>query len=151
MIRWIINQLGTAPFEEIKPADEFLIADVRDLVDKAGNTPETIKEKIEIGTAGLKAGRKVVVCCDHGISRSNAVAAAILNKFEGIAFNEALRRTLLVSGQKSIRLEVVSAVRKAIGAQIKKNKLHNDQKQKAILFHSFLNSVYRSFTTHKQR
>lgn len=133
MIRWITNSLGTAAFEEIQPTDDFLIIDVRDLVDKAGNIPETIKEKIEQGTAGLKAGRKVIVCCDHGISRSNAVAAAILHKFKGIAYGEALRRTLLATGMKSIRLEVISAVSKAIETQIKESKLHNDKKRKAIL------------------
>ena len=77
-IRWINEYLGTAPAADIVELDNIKIIDVRDLVDKAGNQSETIKEKIMTGVKYLQSGEKTIVCCDYGISRSNAVAIGII-------------------------------------------------------------------------
>ncbi|NVM21083.1 MAG: NAD-dependent epimerase/dehydratase family protein [Desulfobacterales bacterium] len=118
MIRWITSDLGTAPCEKLGNVSPGVhIIDVRDLVDKAGNTACQIRDKIQKAVELLDAGQRVIICCDHGISRSNAIAAGVLYKREGISFAEAVRRILLATSEKSIRIEVISAVEKAVAAQ----------------------------------
>jgi UDP-glucuronate decarboxylase len=90
------------------------IVDVRDLVDRAGNQPSTIREKIQHGCQLLTSGRKTVVCCDHGISRSNAVAAGILSCAENVTLDAAIRRVLEATGESEMRLDVVDSVRRAV-------------------------------------
>jgi len=91
MIRWIIpEKLGTAAhISDI--GDVANILDVRDLVDRSGNSAEIIKSKIDKALAFLEAGKKVIVCCDYGISRSNAIAAGILSKFSKVPLATALK------------------------------------------------------------
>ncbi len=114
MIRWITDNLGTAPYCEAKDLPEVLIVDVRSLVDKPGNTPSMIRQKLQIAVDGLQAGRRVVVCCDFGISRSNAIAAGILAVTSGQPLGRTVRTVTEATGEKSIRLEVLSAVRAAV-------------------------------------
>ena len=45
-VRWVTPLLGTAAASEIQDAGDVAVVDVRDLVDKAGNRPDTIQEKI---------------------------------------------------------------------------------------------------------
>jgi len=113
MIGWITERLGTCAWEELPP-DGVRVLDVRDLVDKRGNAPHVVKPKIEEALAYLRRGERVVVSCDYGISRSNAIAAGILAAYEGIALNEAVRRVVAATGESSIKLEVLSAVRLAL-------------------------------------
>ena len=80
MIRWITDELGTAPFTDSEISDDLNVLDVRDLVDKHGNSPEATREKIDQGVSLLQQGGRLVVCCDYGISRSNAIAAGILSE-----------------------------------------------------------------------
>jgi UDP-glucuronate decarboxylase len=114
VIRWINNYIGTAPYEKVIESDDVKIIDVRDLVDKPGNTYEIIKEKIFASVNSLEHGKRIIVCCDYGISRSNAVAAGIIKQKEGISFDEAVNRVLLSTGEKDIKLEVLNVVRKAV-------------------------------------
>ena len=68
MIRWITKDLGTAPFTDSEIGDDLNVLDVRDLVDKHGNSAQATREKIDQGVALLQQGRKLVICCDYGIS-----------------------------------------------------------------------------------
>ena len=83
--------LGSAAANEVSDRKDFNIIDVRDLVDKAGNSPEAVRKRIIYGARCLKEGKKIVVCCDYGISRSNAIAAGIIASYEGISFDAAVR------------------------------------------------------------
>lgn len=85
--------------------------DIRPLVDREGNSSAILAEFIRKALAGLAAGYQVVICCDHGISRSNALAAAILSQFEKIPISEAVRRVLSATGNAEIRLEVLNSIR----------------------------------------
>jgi len=114
-IRWITTLLGTGAFADIGPAREAIVVDVRDLVDKSGNEASVVKEKIKQGIDGLRNGRRVIVCCDYGKSRSNAVAAGILASFENRQFDEVLCQVLEATGETEIKLEPLMAVRKAVG------------------------------------
>lgn len=114
MIRWIVDgALGTAPYS----ADLHAIAtvvDVRDLADKAGNDPKALRLKIEEGIAALTNGDRVIVACDFGVSRSNAIAAGILAKWKNQSLDWALHQTVERTQESSIKLDVVSAIRSAM-------------------------------------
>jgi len=63
------------------------------------------------------------VCCDYGISRSNAIAVGILAVYESIPFEGAVRRVLEATGEKEIKVDPLQAVRRALGVD-KKNTHH---------------------------
>ena len=114
MIRWINEKLGTAPASDQSITTEVVVLDVRDLVDKFGNSPAATKEKIEQGLTLLRQGDKVVVCCDYGISRSNAIAAGILSRYSGISLNQAIKQVIHATGEQEIKLEPLRSVRAAL-------------------------------------
>jgi UDP-glucuronate decarboxylase len=115
-MRWITAQLGTASGVEALPGD-VLVVDVRDLVDKPGNEAAAVLAKVEEAAGGLERGRRVVVRCDYGISRSNAVAIGALARAERIPFDEAVRRVVAATGEHGIKLEMVNIVRAALRAE----------------------------------
>lgn len=113
-IRWITSMLGTAPADEVLDITDMEIIDVRDLVDKEGNRPDAMREKIMQGVNSLTKERKTVVCCDYGISRSNAIAAGILAVHNQTSLDSAVRSVLDATGETEIKLEPLNAVRDAI-------------------------------------
>jgi nucleoside-diphosphate-sugar epimerase len=115
-IRWITPLLGTAAATDVEGLADVRVIDVRDLVDKAGNGSEAIRAKIQEGMESLKRGEKTVVCCDYGMSRSNAVATGILATVQGLSFQAALRRVQEATGETQIKLEPLNAVRAALGS-----------------------------------
>jgi len=127
-IRWITPLLGTCPGSEIGEIDGAVIIDVRNFVDRAGNAPDSIRPKILAGSNALREGRKTIVCCDHGISRSNAFAAGILATFEDISFNEAVRKVVEATGEQEIRPDVLAAVRIAFTDPKTKDKARRAEK-----------------------
>lgn len=116
MIRWISSSLGTAAFDEAATTPGFHCLDVRDLVDKEGNSRVAVERKIHEALEQIRQGSKVVICCDYGLSRSNAIAAGILAVQEGIAFDDALTRVLARTGETAIKLDVLSTVRNAVSS-----------------------------------
>ena len=84
MIRWITPTLGTGAFERVQRDGTFVVVDVRVLLDKRGNPPTLVRAKIDEAADLLRAGHRVVVCCDHGMSRSNAIAAGALALVDGL-------------------------------------------------------------------
>lgn len=118
MIRWINQWLGTCAYDRRGPGDYALI-DVRDLVDKGGNSSAAIVASIEAGAAARKAGRKVVVACDFGVSRSNSVAAGILSVVENCSLDSAVANVIAATGELEIKLEMVQSVREALGDSVR--------------------------------
>ncbi len=114
-IRWITPMLGTAAATAAQGIPDISIVDVRDLVDKAGNGSGPVQEKIRQGVELLTQGKRTVVCCDYGMSRSNAIATGILATFEKIGFEKALRRVQEATGEAQIKVEPLNAVRDALG------------------------------------
>ncbi|MDP3842924.1 MAG: NAD-dependent epimerase/dehydratase family protein [Oxalobacteraceae bacterium] len=114
MIRWINEKLGTAPATDLSITDDCVVLDVRDMVDRFGNSASTAKEKIEQGLTLLRQGKQVVVCCDYGISRSNAIAAGILSRFNRISLDQAIKEVVHATGEQEIKLEPLRSVRNAL-------------------------------------
>lgn len=114
-IRWITRLLGTAPASDVLGvSDDICVIDVRDMVDKGGNRVDFVRAKIDDGVVSLREGRRTIVCCDYGISRSNAVAAGILALYDKIEFSEAVRKVQSATGESEIKPEPLNSVRQAI-------------------------------------
>ncbi len=124
-IRWITTFLGTGQYGSFDVPPDTIILDVRDMVDKSGNDETTILKKINHGVDALKRGQRIVVCCDYGISRSNAIAAGILAVFEGKSFDSSLRQIIERTGEKEIKVEVLMDIRKALGFHIQTKDYNN--------------------------
>jgi len=114
-VRWITPLLGTASAISVQDLPDTHVIDVRDLVDKAGNNRQAVLQKIRQGVELLEQGKRAIVVCDYGISRSNAVATGILASFEKIAFGVAVRRVLEATGESQIKLDPLNAVQEALG------------------------------------
>jgi UDP-glucuronate decarboxylase len=131
MIRWIIpNKLGTAPFGSFDHNENFTILDVRDLLDRAGNTYESVGNKIQEGNTLLYEEKPLIICCDYGISRSNAIAAGILAKYKNKSLSEAIRNVIAATGEKEIKIEILDAVRYAL---CEKKSKHSNKAEKRLL------------------
>lgn len=114
-IRWITSLLGTGPaLEVVGKVAGVEVVDVRDLIDKGGNRVDSISEKIEQGVSAIRLGKKTVICCDHGISRSNAIAVGVLSSIEGITVSEAVRRVMAATNNAEIRLDILETVRETV-------------------------------------
>jgi nucleoside-diphosphate-sugar epimerase len=115
-VRWITTLIGTAAANEVMSAlTDIDIIDVRDLVDKAGNHGSIIREKVNQGVVLVSAGKRIIICCDHGISRSNAIATGILALASKLTFDEALKQVQEATGEQEIKLEPLNSVREALG------------------------------------
>ena len=116
MIRWILEGvLGTLPFEEVEVSlPKAKILDVRDLVDKNGNQPHVVRNKIKQAVLWLTNGDTVLICCDHGISRSNAIATGVLSVYRNIEIDDAIKIVVETTKEKAIKLEVLRSVRLAL-------------------------------------
>jgi nucleoside-diphosphate-sugar epimerase len=114
MIRWIRERLGTGPYEEIG-GQVWSIVDARHLVDKGGNPTGPILSLIQAGVRAFQRGETVVVACDFGISRSNAIAAGILSLAERKPYDAALRDVIENTEESEIKVDLAEAVRIALG------------------------------------
>lgn len=74
----ILNNLATCSFFESCTPAGWIIVDVRDLRDNSNNSIEFVLDKIQLIGNLLCGGYKVVVRCQAGISRSNAIACAAM-------------------------------------------------------------------------
>lgn len=123
-IRWITPLLGTGAAQNVMgTVDGVEVIDVRELVDKGGNRSATVRQKIDQAVASLRLGKKTVICCDYGISRSNAVAAGVLSVYERIDFFTAVKKVQHATGEREIKLEPLEAVRQALDGVSKSDAL----------------------------
>lgn len=115
MIRAITPLLSTGPYEEGCKVAGVSVVDVRALVDKAGNAAEDIRRHVDEAASLLRAQKKVIICCDYGMSRSNSIAAGALSRLENISAAEAIRRVIKATGETEIKFEMIHAVAAALG------------------------------------
>lgn len=118
MIRWIVaEKLGTAASIDFRPDQRTVQIDARSLVDKGGNAPQALLEKVGEGVAALETGHPVVVVCDFGVSRSNTIAAGILMRLHNLDVDSAVAEVVRTTGETSIKLEMIESLRQAFGDQ----------------------------------
>jgi UDP-glucuronate decarboxylase len=116
-VRWITERLGTSPWREQIATGPIGIVDVRLLRDAAGNSPTLIREKIAEARNYLRRGDPVIICCDYGISRSNAIAAAVLAEDANISLSESLQRVIEATGETGIKIDFLEDLRKALNTK----------------------------------
>lgn len=115
MIQWITENLGTSRIEDVDVNDkEYTVVDVRDLVDREGNTNQAILEKINAVVNLLKQNHKVVICCDYGISRSNAIAIGVIVKRFNYDFDKAVKFVMEKTKEPAIRIDILNSVRRVL-------------------------------------
>ncbi|MFA6636508.1 MAG: NAD-dependent epimerase/dehydratase family protein [Candidatus Omnitrophota bacterium] len=114
MVKWIRSNIGTASYEDGVECSGISIIDVRDIIDRKGNQELSVMEKIDEAVLRVRNGEKIVICCDYGMSRSNAIAVGVLVKTEGLPFIDAVRKVLKTTGEKQIKVEMLSIVRSAL-------------------------------------
>jgi predicted protein tyrosine phosphatase len=116
---WITTQLGTASYYDLGAdilSPDIVIVDVRELVDKEGNPDDLILDKISLVTNAIGQGWRVLVCCDKGISRSNAIALGALLS-DGMPYDEAMR-LFYAQGLKDMNIKLNDYVRNFLFALI---------------------------------
>jgi nucleoside-diphosphate-sugar epimerase len=113
-VRWITSQLGTAPWSQTAGNVGYKRLDVRDLIDGPGNDVANVRDKIEAGLRELGPEKRIVVCCDWGASRSNAVAAGILARLENMSVAEAFRSVIAATGEVDVKADMYDVVRRAL-------------------------------------
>lgn len=113
MVKWITENLGTAKWTDVDDKG-YSVIDVRDLVDKEGNTDQVILERINIIVDLLKQKHKVIVCCDYGISRSNAIAIGAVAKCSDYGFDEATKFVMERTGETAINIGILNSVRRVL-------------------------------------
>lgn len=113
MIAWITREVGTGAWDDVEESEEWVKIDVRSLVDRKGNDPEVFSRRVHEALDILNRGSRVVICCDYGISRSNAFAAALIAARESCAFDEAVMRVVASTGGEGIQLDVLAVARQA--------------------------------------
>ncbi len=114
MIRWITSFLGTAPASSLILESGQQLLDVRELIDSDSNHIELIQNKIEEGLELLRKGYTVIIGCDYGISRSNAIAAGLLSVYQKISFNDAVNQVISATGEDDIKLGPLNTVRMSL-------------------------------------
>ncbi len=88
---WITKNLGTASFPElddVKKLENVEVELVTDLTDGIQENNGQFESKVDNVEKLIRKGKKVVVICALGMSRSNSVALAYLVK-NGLDFYEA--------------------------------------------------------------
>jgi hypothetical protein len=75
---------------EIGLIDDFRIIDVRVLPEFDAPSSSEYKLNIMRVISYLELGEKVVVCCSHGMNRSNAIALGVLVQYSKMDFFKAL-------------------------------------------------------------
>jgi len=113
-VRWITEYLGTAPAASMRLEPGVAVLDVRELVDKGGNDPERVRQKIAQGIDVIRTGKRLVICCDYGISRSNAIAAGILAKLRGTTVDQSVRDIIAATGEGEIKIELLDIARAVV-------------------------------------
>lgn len=113
MINWITDKLGTASYYHyncVRDKTDAVVIDVRELTDKEGNTADLTNEKIQATLKALQEGKRVVICCDKGISRSNAIAIGVLMA-TGMLYEKALHLVIDKTGTSDINLGLLHDIR----------------------------------------
>ena len=149
MIRWITKNLGTCAYSKLPSELNATIIDVRDLVDKSGNPQDYVKKKIDLAVTAINEGNRVVICCDYGISRSNAIAAGVLALTSKISFEQAVQDVVENTNEQSIKIEMINTVRSALSTTPALSTTHTNNSVPGILVTGTTGYLGEHFTKRK--
>ena len=89
---WIKENLGTASISEVEELKKLRNVDVEivyDLIDGKQENKGQFVSKVKRVKEKLKKGNRIVIVCRGGLSRSNAVAFAVLMDYFKMSFDDA--------------------------------------------------------------
>jgi len=115
MITRITSNIYTGAFKDISECHEYglsskNVADVRHIVDKAGNDISYIIECIDIAKNILNHHGQVLITCDMGVSRSRVVAIGLLAEL-GNSIDEATTVVLRSANNPEINPDLILLLR----------------------------------------
>jgi nucleoside-diphosphate-sugar epimerase len=116
-LRWLTEDIATGAFEDVSKMlldNDVVIFDVRDLVDKSGNTSGYINQKINEALSLLKDKKKIIICCDYGMSRSNSLAAGIISQWKKLSFSDSVELLKKKIDGAGIKIEMLNTVYQAL-------------------------------------
>lgn len=130
MITEIKDNIFTGAFEDLHLDKRFkknVVVDVRNIVDKAGNSLEDINFYAQKALSVHKTNGLVIIVCDMGVSRSRIVAISLLHLL-GMEVEDAIDWVRRVCGNPPINPELLKLIRKPsiynnIDKQCKNNKI----------------------------
>jgi len=140
MVVWIKDDLGVAPCST-RVNSHVSRLDVRDLVDGKGNDLGLLRNKIQTGAKMLRNGKKLVVCCDMGISRSVAISIGILTLLDK-SFDSSVKLVGSKIKDQSVNLDILEDVRKCLNPT--NNKQPRKREKSRILIAGSTESIGRS-------
>jgi len=85
---WVTDTIGTCAYGDCYESG-VVVVDCRDLAD-GPNPSEPVWVKIKTALNALQSGQRVLLQCAAGVSRSNAIAAAVISLRESIPYGRAL-------------------------------------------------------------
>ncbi len=108
MITWITEDIATAAYTELDNdvIAAGLVTDIRELVDKHGNSFDALIAQIEYAHKILQQRGKVYIACDMGVSRSRVIAIGLLTQM-GWSFDAALSHVIQVAKKPEINLALL--------------------------------------------
>jgi protein-tyrosine phosphatase len=128
MVYWFTWQLGTCAYYELKAAgfdchesvtcdrsmnNAIAVYNLMDLED-GWNDPERLAGRMLMIIADLKAGRRVIVMCAAGISRSNGVAMGVLSAYHNLELDDAKRIVECLCPRANPMPDLMDAVKEAV-------------------------------------
>jgi len=84
------------------------------LVDGEGNTPTVLRAAVDVTERFVRDGTPTLIVCGLGMSRSAAIAAMVLARFESIAPDDALTR-VTSTGPHDVAPDLWHEVKTALG------------------------------------
>lgn len=113
---WITKNLGTASLKELDSLkkENIEIEEVYDLIDGKQVNKGQFDSKVKHIEEKIKKGRKVVIVCRGGYSRSNAVAVAYLVK-SGMDFGKAYKLVKEKVPIVRIRMDLMAYIKENYG------------------------------------
>lgn len=119
MVWWITKLIGTKAVDEELKEEEYgsIIVDVRDIVD--GNNDivllrNTIRVLMGLCTYCSQVNKKLIIQCQAGISRSNALAAVLIALQVNIELDDALEFVKKKCPRTNINQDLLDQIKKGI-------------------------------------
>ena len=113
MVYWITWQLGTSAYCDHEDLSSFMVYNLMKLED-GWNEPMILANTMMTVIADLRAGKRVILMCAAGISRSNGMAMGVLSAYHNLAFDDAKRIVEKMCPRANPMPDLMDAVKEAV-------------------------------------
>jgi len=113
MVYWITWQLGTSAYCDHEDLSLFTVYNLMDLED-GWNEPEQLAGRMLMIMEDLRVGKRVVLMCAAGISRSNGMAMGVLCAYHNFSFDDAKKIVEYICPRANPMPDLMDAVKEAM-------------------------------------